>query len=70
MTMTKRDYDMIARCIGSVRANTSDDNIIRILAIDDLSLKLILEMKFDNPRFNEVSFWTRVEYWRKLHAGG
>lgn len=34
-----------------------------------LVASLLVEMKLDNPRFNESTFWEHVEYWRKLHGG-
>ena len=71
--MTKKDYDIIAACIGAAQAaSPTVGNSYRINGrrdgIDDLSSRLVLELKLDNPRFNEAHFWERVEYWRASHA--
>lgn len=64
--MTKKDYDLIAACIGASQA-CYDDKTHKI-GRDDLVDRLILEMKLDNPRFNEEIFWDKVEYWRIPHT--
>lgn len=64
--MTKKDYDLIAACIGAAQVKYEQDTGKE--AISDLSDRLVLEMKLDNPSFNESIFWERVEYWRKIHA--
>ncbi len=66
--MTKKDYDLIAACIGAAQANYSKYPEATY-GRDDLVDRLISEMKLDNPRFNESKFWERVEYWRKQHGG-
>ena len=68
--MTRNDYDIIAACIGTAQAGcTLPENIGCMVGIDDLSNRLVSELKLDNPRFNEAHFWERVEYWRASQAG-
>lgn len=63
--MTKKDYDIIAACIGASQTNSKCDKY----TIDDIITRLINKMRLENPRFNEATFWERVEYWRKAHSG-
>jgi len=47
--MTKKDYKIIAECIG--RSNTTQEVITN----------LIRELKLDNPLFNEIKFIDYIE---------
>ncbi len=64
--MTKKDYDLIAACIGAAQAQYDEHGYNRI-GRDDLIDRLILEIKLNNPSFNEEQFWIRVEYWYAKH---
>ena len=66
--MTKKDLDIIAACIGAAQAANDMSQYRR--GIDDLSSRLVSDLKLDNPRFNEARFWEHVEYWRASHANG
>ncbi len=65
--MTKKDYDIIAACIGASQARFWSGSVPKQV-IDDISTRLLLEFKLENPHFNEANFWDRVEYWRKSHS--
>jgi len=65
--MTKKDYDIIAACIGAAQAKFWSGSVPKQV-IDDISQRLILEFKLENSRFNESIFWDRVEYWRNSHS--
>ena len=62
--MTKKDYDIIAACIGAEQSCKHDKK-----TLDSLSTRLVLELKLENPKFSESIFWSRVEYWRLAHGG-
>lgn len=66
--MTKKDYDLIAACIGNEQADNIDSKSAR-RCLDSLSYRLTCEFRLENPKFNEAIFWDRVEYWRKVASG-
>ena len=65
--MTKKDYDLIAACIGV--AFRAANNADKVQAIRDVESRLVLEMELDNPRFDLDKFNSRVDYWLKQHGG-
>ena len=62
--MTKKDFDLIAACLGGAQADQKND----VSTVEDVSQRLILELSLENPRFNEAIFRDRVEYWRSVHC--
>jgi hypothetical protein len=54
MIMTRKDYQLIADCIGMARAecNNTDEEIGLDRAVDNLSVAL----EDDNPRFDKDKF--------------
>ena len=65
--MTKKDYDIIAACIGATQAEFWSGSVPKRV-IDSLTYRLMLELRLENPRFNESIFHERVGYWRKSHS--
>lgn len=51
--MTKKDYELIARAIREVQLSQPELTTYPILLVIE---KLALELKFDNPCFNELEF--------------
>ncbi len=63
--MTKKDYDIVAACVGAEQAREGYDK----RTLDSICTRLLLEFRLENPKFNGVIFWKRVEYWRQVHSG-
>lgn len=61
--MTRKDYDLIAACIGAAYADSRNDH----KTVEDVGHRLINELSLDNPRFDSLRFKTRVEYWKHSH---
>ncbi len=66
--MTRKDYELIAACIGAALADV--DGPAGERALRDVTNRIALEMSLDNPRFKRERFNTRIEYWRVQHGGG
>ena len=62
--MTKKDFDLIAACLGGAQADQKNDT----RTVEDINRRLILELSLENPRFNEAIFRDRVGYWRSMHS--
>ena len=66
--MTKKDYDMIAACIGGsykygghkfiAQSSNEWDN-----ALYDVTMRIVNELSLDNPRFDRRKFMDRIQYW-------
>jgi hypothetical protein len=63
--MTKKDYELIAACIGASMTDTRNCQN----TIYDIARRLNVELKLDNPRFDTDRFFALVEHWRKSHGG-
>lgn len=63
--MTKKDFDLVAACIGGALADSrnSQETIL------DVARRLNCEFRLANPRFDTEKFFARVYYWRKSHGG-
>lgn len=64
--MTKKDYDLIAACIGASQANLPDEYMQK--GIQDLTSRLELELELDNPKFDINKFRDRIDYWMAQHV--
>jgi len=62
--MTRKDYDLLAACIGATLAYNLE-NTERVMYYFQTCLKN--ELRIDNPRFDEAKFDKRVEYWTDEH---
>jgi len=58
MTMTKKDYELIAAVIGSIRGSNNDCDQIA----DSLTWRFIGAFEMENPRFNRNTFKTACGY--------
>jgi hypothetical protein len=72
--MTKKDYDLIAACLGGAYARnivstTFSPQQIATSAIDDIKRRLMLELELDNPRFDGAKFSAAVDKWTAAHGG-
>ena len=63
--MTAKDYELIAACLGGAFNKVLPQHAH---IVEDVQRRLMLEMKLDNPRFDEERFERRVAYWTKAHA--
>jgi len=56
MTMTRRDYEMLAAVIAQERANPANDHTLERCAIDSVTAAIARALAADNPRFNTRRF--------------
>lgn len=66
--MTKRDYDLIAACIGAALADNHDSKS-KQFAIHDVARRLKLKLSYEHREFDNDTFDAHVQYWFEQHGG-
>lgn len=64
--MTKKDYEIIAACLGASYKHHLG-NEIASKAIDDVKRRLMLELSLENSNFDMIKFTSRIQYWFEQH---
>jgi hypothetical protein len=62
MAMTKKDYELIARCLSNARYDKEGLTPEFQHGIDAVAMWLDIQLSADNPRFNSEMFLSKAQF--------